>query len=214
MEGNESPTVQEQKAQIHIPFVIQQLKAGDDTWAITQKLIEMGMGQSEASQLVDTVHTQIKDAVEAEQLTPHCVLTGLVGGALGAAVGGTIWGLIVKYTHFEIGYMAWGIGLLCGFGVVKFSGNRKGLPLQLIAVAAAIAGILGGKYATFYLMVKELLADKAHHAVSLPVFSPIVIKFFPEALRDMVNGFDILWVALAVITAWRIPRALGIKLRS
>ncbi|MDO8588189.1 MAG: hypothetical protein Q7T82_14270 [Armatimonadota bacterium] len=214
MEGNETPTAQEQNPQGYISLVVQELKAGTDTWAITQKLVEMGADQSEASQLVDKVYSEVKVALEAEQLTPHSVLTGLVGGALGAAIGGTAWGLIVKYTHFEIGYMAWGIGLLCGFGVVIFSGGRKGLPLQLIAVLAAIAGIVAGKYATFYLELKDVLAQEAHRPVNIPIFSPALIRLFPSALREMMSGFDFLWVALAVITAWRIPKPLGIKLRS
>ena len=46
------------------------------------------------------------------------LIMGLVGGVLAASVGGVLWGLIVKWTEYEIGYMAVGLGLLCGFGVL------------------------------------------------------------------------------------------------
>jgi hypothetical protein len=39
-----------------------------------------------------------------------------------------------------------------------------------------------------------------------------VIYDFIEDIGSMVSGFDILWIILAVITAWRIPKGLGIKL--
>jgi hypothetical protein len=44
------------------------------------------------------------------------------------------------------------------------------------------------------------------------MFSEKVIQFFAENIGSMVGGFDILWVILAVITAWRIPKGLGINI--
>ena len=50
-------------------------------------------------------------------------------------------------------------------------------------------------------------------ASKISIFSPEVIQLFFQSLRDRVNvsAYDILWVVLAVITAWAIPRATKVK---
>ena len=214
-ESNEAVT-QDEETQKRLALIVSELKAGTDTWSVTQKLAAMGVDQNQASQLVDSIHAQIKQVVEAERITPHAFLRGLIGGAVAAAVGGVLWGLIVKWTDYEIGYMALGIGLLCGFGVVIFSGGRKGYPLQAIAVVCSVLGILAGKYAAFFFLLREEAVTRygAEAAARLSMFSPKVFNFFLTALKEMVSGFDLLWVVLAVWTAWRIPKSLGIKLRT
>src|SRR3990167_10153993 len=54
-----------------------------------------------------------------ESAPPSFRLTPALFGGLGAGiVGGVLWGLIVSWTGYELGYAAWGLGLLVGFTVV------------------------------------------------------------------------------------------------
>ncbi|OGP52837.1 MAG: hypothetical protein A2Y65_07955 [Deltaproteobacteria bacterium RBG_13_52_11] len=195
-------------------FIIKQMKAGSDKSVITQKLVEMGINKSDASHLVETVHTQIVKATKETEFTSSLLLPALLGGVLAAVVGGVIWGLIVIVTNYEIGFMALGIGGLCGFAVLLFSKGKRGLPLQVIAVFSSILGIFVGKYFFFFHYLKETLAKEYGVAVAsnLSIFSQEVIQFFLDHIELTLSGFDILWVILAVITAWRIPKGFGIKL--
>jgi hypothetical protein len=195
-------------------FVIEQMKAGLDQSAISQKLVETGMDRSDAAQLVEAMHAEILKASEKEQLANSSILPALFGGGLAAIVGGVIWGLIVIGTGYVIGFMAWGVGLLTGFGVVLFSSGKKGAPLQIIAALSSILGIIIGKYFTFFHYVKEAISKEygARASSEISIFSERVIQFFVEEFGSMVSGYDILWVILAVITAWRIPKGIGIKL--
>jgi hypothetical protein len=43
------------------------------------------------------------------------------------------------------------------------------------------------------------------------VIDPRAIGTFFQMLPELLSGFDILWVLLAVISAWSIPRGLGVK---
>lgn len=194
-------------------FVMKQMKDGADKSTITQKLVEMGIDKSEAPNLVETIHTQIVKAAKEAQFTSSSVLPTLFGGVLAAVVGGVIWGLIVIATKYEIGFMAWGLGGLCGFAVLLFSRGKRGFPLQAIAVLSSLLGILIGKYFTFFQYLKEAIAEEhsAEAASNISIFSQNVIQFFFEHIGSMLSGFDILWVILAVITAWRIPKGVGIK---
>jgi len=215
VENNESKSQKEALEKLYA-FVIEQMKAGADKSTISQKLVEMGVDRNNAAQVVETIHAQVVKAAEEEQLMDSSILPALFGGGLAAVVGGVIWGLIVIATGYVIGFMAWGIGWLAGFSVVLFSKGRKGVPLQVIAVLSSVFGIVIGKYFTFFHYLKEEVTKKygAEAASNLSIFSERVIQFFIDNIGSMLSGFDILWVILAVITAWRIPKGIGIKLHN
>ena len=64
----------------------------------------------------------------------------------GSLVLAVAWGLIVKWSEYEIGIVAWGIGFLAGAAVVAATRGGKGPVLQVVAVVSALLGILLGKY--------------------------------------------------------------------
>src|SRR6266508_5834458 len=80
------------------------------------------------------------------------VLAGLVA----AVAGGIAWGLIVKWSDYEIGFAAWGIGFFTGIAVLWATRGTRGLPFQAIAVVCALLGILIGKYLGFAWIVQEV----------------------------------------------------------
>jgi len=194
-------------------FVINQMKTGAGKPIIVQKLVEMGISEGDAHSMVETIQAQVLKAAEEERFAMDSLAPAMLGGGLAAAVGGGIWGLIVIGTGYVIGFMAWGIGLLAGYAVVLFSRGRKGVSLQVIAVLSSVLGIAIGKYVTFFHFLKEAIMKKYGPEVASEVslFSERVVQVFIEGIDSMVSGFDILWVILAVITAWRIPKGLGIK---
>lgn len=213
MENNDTQSQKEALEELYA-FVVEQMKAGDDKSTISQKLVETGIDEADATQLVETIHTQVVKTAEEEQFTASSLVPAMIGGGLAAVVGGGIWGVIVIATGYVIGYMALGIGIICGFAVVLCSKGRKGIPLQVIAVLSSVLGIFIGKYFTFYHYLKEMVAKEygAEVASNIAIFSENAIQFFIENIASMVSGFDIVWVVLAVITAWRIPRGIGIKI--
>ncbi|MCP5022738.1 MAG: hypothetical protein GY930_13310 [bacterium] len=74
----------------------------------------------------------------------------VIGAAIGAAIlGAVVWAGIAIKTDYEIGWVAWGIGALVGFGTMKAGGIGM-RPAVLAAVLAALS-ILGGRIgATHY----------------------------------------------------------------
>lgn len=195
-----------------VEFVVGQMKAGAGKATIIQKLVEMGVEESDAAQLVQEIHAQVAAVVETQRLTGGAFVAGVAGGVVAAVVGGAVWGGIVIATNYEIGYMAWAMGLVCGFAVVLFSRGKRGLPLQVAAVLCSCLGILVGKYLTLFYYLREDVAEELGEqaASQISVISPAVMQFFVENVHLLLSGFDLLWVALAVLTAWRIPKGLGI----
>jgi len=202
-----------QKLQV---FVCEQMKAGANKPTIAQQLVDMGVNSSDASQVVETIYEHILAVARKEQFASSSIMPAALGSMVAALIGGAIWGVIVIATGYVIGYMASALGFLAGYAVVFCSKGQKGFPLQVIAVIASLVGIAAGKYFTFYYYLRKAVGTKygVEAASHLVLFSTQVWQVFLENMPSMLNGFDALWVILAVVTAWRIPRSMGIAVPS
>ncbi len=79
-------------------------------------------------------------------------MLGVTFCSVGGLIGGVIWFVVGWYMSLEIGYVAWGIGALCGFGMLLGNGqpNRFG---GLIAAAIAALAITAAKAAIFVALI-------------------------------------------------------------
>jgi hypothetical protein len=159
----------------------------------------------------DSVQSPFSGAVgtiEDDENTLGTLIPAVVGGGLAAIVGGVMWGLIVKLTGYEIGYVAWAVGVAAGFGVLLFAGGRRGPALQVIAVIASILGIFLGKYFSFFEALRKVATEDygVEAASQISMLSTKTISFFVSQIASMSSPYDILWIILAVGSAWRIPQ--------
>ena len=147
------------------------------------------------------------------ELAPATLALAAAAGLVAAIAGGIAWGLIVKWSEYEIGIVAWGIGFVTGMAVLLAAGGRKGLPLQAIAIVAALIGILVGKYLSFALIVQDAASAEG---VELSLFGADMRQLFRDDLGNVFALWDLLWIGLAVVTAWRIlqpeqPETEGVR---
>jgi hypothetical protein len=191
-----------------VAFIAEQMRAGAEQEAIAGMLQERGLDRMQARNLVDTVYPELVRAAEAERYSPSALGPAIAGGLLAALVGGFAWGLIVILTDYEVGFVAWGVGFLAGLAVVRFAGGRKGVPLQVVAVVSSLLGIVLGKYISFAYFLKEAVKERFGEDISY--FDSTIFNAFRDNLGDIFGGFDLIWAALAVITAWRLTSPSGI----
>lgn len=203
---------QEEAKRKLIAYIADQLKQSVPDETIISNLASAGISQENGRTLVTVVRNQLLKQAEKEQLSPGSVVVALLAAGVASIVGGLLWGLIVRVTEYEIGFMATGIGLLSGFAIVWFS-DRRGTLLQVIAVISALIGIGIGKYLSFFAVLKDYLVLEYGEAAvqGLSFFSPEAVQIFFAAIGDMISPYDILWIVLAIIAAWRIPRGAGIS---
>lgn len=123
----------------------------------------------------------------------------LLGALIVSIIGGALWALIGVWTDSEIGLVAWAIGGLAGFAVAILSGKRVEAAHQVIAVIASLLGILLGKY----FLVSYLLGGFEG------IFNSEMFSFFVENIKEFFQGMDILFVVLAILTAWQLPKQLS-----
>lgn len=85
-------------------------------------------------------------------------LMGVAAGAFAGLIGSLIWAALAYYTGFEIGYLAWGIGLLVGIAVAKGAGAQS-QALGAVAVLITVLSICGGKLLVIDVLLDEQMAD-------------------------------------------------------
>jgi hypothetical protein len=116
-------------------------------------------------------------------------------GLVGAVVGAAVWAAIAVIGEVEIGYVAVLVGFLAGLGV-RVGAGQPGRGLQVLAVGLALVGLVLAKLG----MIAGIAMD-----AGVSPFAPEVRAFLGEHLGEMLSPFDLLWIALAVGAAWKVP---------
>ncbi|MCA9295800.1 MAG: hypothetical protein KC983_04770 [Phycisphaerales bacterium] len=118
----------------------------------------------------------------------------ILGGVIAGAIGAAVWAGIAIGTGYEIGWIAWGIGALVGFGVLVGGKGQAGGMGAVIAILLAVLSIMVGKYATVHMAVSELIAKGSSSE-------------YAQEIRDSMNspeGAELLtsYVADSVAEEW------------
>ena len=71
-------------------------------------------------------------------------LRGVVGAVIGGIIGMVIWAGLIVLTETEIGWVAWGVGLLTGYSA-RLIGRGYSHEMGLAAALAALVAILAGR---------------------------------------------------------------------
>ena len=151
---------------------------------------------------------QVQAELEAEQQTGARFPIALAGGAAGALVGAIIWAIIVVVTNYEIGYVAVLVGYLAGQGVKLGAGKGRGQSLQIAAAGMSVFGLVIAKY---FILAHFVVSDPSNTELGLGYFSPGLFIVFLQNIGSSLSPFDLLWIAFALMTAWRIPAASKIE---
>lgn len=197
-------------------FVASEVKKGTVSTIIVQRLVFMGVEPGKAKALVDMQHGRGLDLKALRPLTVGNWVPTLFGATVAAALGGAAWGILSYVTRREFVFAPLALGAMTGGVVVYMSGSRGGLPLQVIAAASSVLGILIGKYIFFHMLLVDAVTKehgrKAAEQVSL--LSREVLQEYFDYLPQSLGGHDVLWVILALGCSWTIPMSVSWKTSS
>lgn len=142
-----------------------------------------------------------------------------IGGFLGAVIGGVLWAKYIQWTGHTAGFIAVGIGLFTGCGML-FTGSRcferdAGRIWYAVGGGAAFFAILGifiGKYLDVqWNAVAQIAAQLSQeNSMSLEQALPIATTVFKgqsvwELLGSRMSRIDLLYCIGAALIAFRIP---------
>jgi len=111
----------------------------------------------------------------------------LIGGVIGGGVGAAIWAGVTYFTGWEVGLIAWAIGLLVGVGA-KLLG-RPSAPGAVLAGVIALASVLLGKFGISYLWASNQQGG---------------MQMAWDGFTRLFGIFDLLWIGLAVVSAYQL----------
>lgn len=141
------------------------------------------------------------------------------GGFLGAIVGGVLWAKYIQWTGRTAGFIAIGIGVLTGVGILITSSRcleRDARTMwRVVSVAAALFAILGifiGKYFDVQWNAVAQIAEQLsqEHNISIEQATPTATTVFKgqsvwELMQARMSRIDLLYCAAAAFIAFRIP---------
>lgn len=127
-------------------------------------------------------------------------------GLLAAVATGLAWGAITHVSSYEIGFMAVGVGAAVAYAVHFGAARGVGAPLQVSAALISVLGVLVGKFFWLHLTMSEFVAALApeERAAEGWALTSLVLELFVTEPTLWFSAYDVLWIALAIFTAWRI----------
>lgn len=141
------------------------------------------------------------------------------GGFLGAILGGVLWAKYIQWTGNTAGFIAIGIGVLTGVGVLLTSSRSLSQDAKttwrlagLGAAFFAIFGIFIGKYLDVQWNAVAQIAEQLsqENNMSIQQAMPIAKTLFKgqsvwELMQQRMTQIDLLYGAVAAFIAFRIP---------
>ena len=146
-------------------------------------------------------------------------VTAPFGGLLGAVIGGVLWAKYIQWTGRTAGFVAIGIGVFVGIGILLTSSRSLSHDAEtmwrVVSVAAALFAILGifiGKYLDVQWNAVSQIAEqlRQENNISLEQAMPIATVLFKgqsiwELMQSRMSRIDLLYCAVAAFIAFRIP---------
>jgi predicted acylesterase/phospholipase RssA len=121
----------------------------------------------------------------------------LAGGAIGAAAGAALWGVITALTNFQIGFEAVGVGFLVGY-LVRVLGKGVDKAYGYIGGAFSLLGCAAGN------ILAVMIAVSNQSGTPL---SAVASHMTPQIAWDMLvsnfNPIDLLFYALGLYYGYR-----------
>jgi hypothetical protein len=89
----------------------------------------------------------------------------MIGGLIGGLIGAAIWAGVTLATNYEVGWIAWGVGILTGLGVRLAAGDQnEGFVPGITAAVLALLSIVAGKYAAVHFQLERAVAEAQEKA--------------------------------------------------
>ena len=120
--------------------------------------------------------------------------SGILGGAIGAVLGASVWAGVTGVTGYQIGWMAVGVGFLAGFGVRllgKGIDRAFGVAGALLSLAGcglgnllAVCGLLSNQEGIPFFDLLSRLDLEMVAELMVATFSPMDLVFYGIAMYE------------------------------
>ena len=181
---------------------------GATEWITLSRLCDFHPPESSAPLPADFEGPTKPVSAETGKPEPLMILATL-GGLVVAGAGGWIWTEAAVAADREFRIIALLIASGCAGAVIFCSPGGRGPRFQWLACAATLLGILLGKSGVAWHLMRltreaEATAPDVGSWTTLP---GVLSEVFARHLPQIFGASDLLWILLALFTAWKIPEA-------
>lgn len=143
---------------------------------------------------------------EATPVSPSLALAAMAG-LLTAGLGGWLWTEVAVAADREFRIISLVIASGCSGAIIYCSLGGRGTRFQWLACAATLVGILIGKSGVAWHLTRLTRETEgtASDVVSWASLPGLLAEAFARHLPQTFGVSDLLWILLALITAWKIP---------
>jgi hypothetical protein len=160
----------------------------------------------------NTICPACRDNLHAHTTTPRGSFMLAAGMGTAVALAGTgVWWAITKFTGYEFGLLAVGIGIMVGKAVQRGAGMRPGVHFQVLAVALTYLSIVGA-YVPVLLKAMTDGTDEPSPLTLSRFVTVVLIAMAAPFLQGIKNALGILIIGFGLWEAWRYSRVTKIDI--
>jgi len=133
-------------------------------------------------------------------------VSGLFGWVIGGTIGAAIWVAVGYFSGFEVGWIAWGVGVLSGMGVaaVASANGEADSSSGITAAVISILAVLAGKYAVVHLVIDQAMKQIPAGAPEAQQMQQMQQQVKQAVFLGSFGPIDILWFFLAAGSAYKL----------
>lgn len=130
----------------------------------------------------------------------------VIGGTIGGTIGAAIWVAVGYFSGFEVGWIAWGVGVLSGMGVaaVASANGEADSSSGITAAVISILAVLAGKYAVVHLVIDQAMQQIPAGAPEAQQMQQMQQQVKQAVFLGSFGPIDILWFFLAAGSAYKL----------
>jgi hypothetical protein len=113
----------------------------------------------ETQHVIESSADAKKSAARSKAADSGSILLGTLFSFIGAMIGALIWAVIVYLTHYELGYVAIGLGALCGWGMNLGYDPDDGTFAGIISAFMSFVGIVAAKMMIIVIIVSAAVGS-------------------------------------------------------
>ena|ERR1041384_2133915 len=153
--------------------------------------------QSLQAEQQSTVDPLILQAALQRIRSEQNLILGVVAGAAAALTGACVWAVITVVTHFQIGWMAVGVGFLVGYAVKTFG---KGID-RSFGIVGAVWSLIGCAAGNLFTIVGTIANEQ-----NIPIMSileKLDLDIIASLMQATFNPMDVLFYGIAIYEGYK-----------
>jgi len=125
------------------------------------------------------------------------LMLAVIAGAAAALAGACVWAVITVVTHYQIGWMAVGVGFLVGYAVKTFG---KGID-RSFGIVGAVWSLIGCAAGNLFTIVGTIAREQ--NIPILSILEKLDLDIIASLMQATFNPMDVLFYGIAIYEGYK-----------